>query len=115
MNNILDREYYNSHFPKFDENQFNQYSYKAEAMVLKYVNVDSINENNKDTLKDCICDVLNNLIFQDSIDGVSSISNGGYSKSFINTTHSDKRSTLDDIIAFWLGDTDLIKERWIAL
>ena len=115
MNNILDWEYYNSHFPKFDESQFNQYSYKAEAMVLKYVNVDSINGQNKDTLKDCICDVLNNVIFQDSIDGVSSISNGGYSKSFINTTHSDKRNTLEDIIAFWLGDTDLMKERWIAL
>lgn len=115
MNNILDWEYYNSHFPKFDENQFNQYSYKAEAMVLKYVNVDSINEQNESTLKDCICDVLNNVIFQDSIDGVSSISNGGYSKSFVNTTHSDKRNALEDIIAFWLGDTDLMKERWIAL
>lgn len=115
MNNILDWEYYNSHFPKFDESQFNQYSYKAEAMVLKYVNVDSINEQNEDTLKDCISDVLNNVIFQDSIDGVSSISNGGYSKSFINASHTDKRNTLEDIIAFWLGDTDLMKERWIAL
>ena len=33
----------------------------------------------------------------------------------INASHTDKRNTLEDIIAFWLGDTDLMKERWIAL
>ena len=115
MDNILDWEYYNSHFPKFDETQFNQYSYRAEAMVMKYVNQEAITDSNVRTLKDCISDVLNSVILDDSSEGVSSISNGGYSKSFTQVSHADKRNKLEDIIAFWLGDTELMKERWIAL
>lgn len=115
MNDILDWEYYNSHFPKYEENLFNQYSYKAESTVMKYVDKERLNEGNANTLKDCICDVLNTMILQESSDGVSSISNGGYSKSYTTETHTDKRSKLEDIITFWLSDTELLKARWIAL
>lgn len=113
MNNLLDWEYYNSHFPKVSENTFKALVYRAERTVLKQLNTDSFGDYETD-VKDCICCVLNELDTQEQSNGVTSISNDGYSKSFATSSKEEQKESIDDIIYQWLGDTGLINSKWVA-
>lgn len=114
MNNLIDWEYYNSHFPKVKEERFNQLSYRAERMVLKKLNTDNFGEY-EDDVKDCICCVINALDIHEKSNGITSTSNDGYSESYANSTSEENKQAITDIVYEWLGDSGLIKSGWIAL
>lgn len=113
MNNLIDWEYYNSHFPKLNEDRFNALSYQAERLVMKRLNKTELGDYEND-VKDCICVVINELDTQSKSNGVTSISNDGYSESYANSTKEENKQSIEDIIYQWLGDTGLIKSRWVV-
>lgn len=102
---IVDWEYYNSHFPKYSETDFEIYNYSAEVLVKKYIYkaYDDFTEDEKTKIKDCICNVINYLKLSDERKGVSSVSNQGFSVSY-NTQDDSTGYTLDSILIRWLGD-----------
>lgn len=110
---IINWEYYNSHFPKLSEDRFKALAYQAERLVLKRLNTTEFGEFEND-VKDCICNVINELDIQREYNGVTSISNDGYSKSFATSTKEGYAQSIEDIIYQWLGDTGLIKSRWVV-
>lgn len=101
---IVDWEYYNSHFPKLSETDFNKYNYSAETLVKRHIYkaYDEFTEDEQTKVIDCICNVINYLQFKEDTQGVSSVSNQGFSVSY---TQSDTASyTLDSVLMKWLGD-----------
>ncbi|MGX8833968.1 hypothetical protein ACWG0P_07115 [Amedibacillus sp. YH-ame6] len=94
-------EYYNSHFPKLAEDQFNKLIYKAQRIVTKKLIKKDLTEDETTDVKDCICNVLNYLQVAESHTGVTSASNDGYSESYENTaTFND---SINSIINEWIG------------
>lgn len=108
----VDWEYYNSHFPKLSEDDFNRYIYQATRIVLRRVDESLYDEEKETDVKDCICCVLNKLYEIEVSDNVSSVSNGGYSKSFVTSTKDEQDQSLEDILDEWLGF--IRKSKWVA-
>ena len=102
---VLDWEYYNSHFPKISEDEFNKYSYGAERKVMKKLNkpFEEYSENEQTDIKDCICNVLNYQSVINKTNGISSVSNDGYSESYVQKEESQAEDDLNSIINEWIG------------
>ncbi len=103
--NVLDWEYYNSHFPKINEEEFNKNVYSAERYVLKKLKK-SFNEYSTEqqiNIKDCICNVINYLASTSKYEGISSVSNDGYSVSYSQKTEMNTQKGLKSILNEWLG------------
>lgn len=103
---VLDWEYYNSHFPKLSENDFEKFRYGAERKVIKLLpkSFDEYNESEQADIKDCICNVLNYDYVSQKNSGKSSISNDGYSESYVNREQSDSQKDVNSIIDEWIGN-----------
>lgn len=114
MNNFVDWEYYNSHFPKIDKAQFDKLKYHAERIVLKRLSTTELTEEQETDVKDCICNVINQMDANDGKGGVASVSNDGYSVSYATSTSDEKKQSVEDIIQEWLGDSGLLKRRFVA-
>lgn len=101
---ILDWEYYSSHFPKLNEDEFKSLNYYATMLVLKQVNKSyaEMTEYEQTAVKDCICNVLNALIKYEK-SNISSISNDGYSESYREAKEESKQIELNRIYNEWLG------------
>lgn len=100
-----------------DEERFYNYIYRAQRSVLKRLNTDydDLTEDQQTDVKDCICDLINRVFsVSTASSGVSSISNDGYSETYIQTTADSEQSTIDSIIAEWLGGLGIMKQRFIA-
>lgn len=103
---VVDWEYYNSHFSKISEEQFNEHVYQSQRLVLKRLPKDfaEYTESEQIDIKDCICNVLNyKSVAEASANGVSSISNDGYSESYVQQSKSDVNDNVNSIIYEWLG------------
>lgn len=114
MNNLVSWEYYNSFFPKLSEDRFNQLIYRAERMVMKRLNTDQLTEEQEKEVMDCVCNVVNQLDVYERSSGLASISNDGYSKSFATSTSDEQKQSIDSIIEEWLGDTGLLKQKFLV-
>ena len=104
---VVDWEYYNSHFPKISEEQFSRYVYQSQRLVLKRLPKDfnEYTESEQTNIKDCICNVLNfKSAAEASVNGVSSISNDGYSESYVQKTSDQISEDINSIIYEWIGD-----------
>ena len=85
MNNFVSWEYYSSHFPKLNESKFNACVYQATVIVRNKLNKDfnDMTPDEQTKVKDCVCMLLNSELY--SIGSVSSVSNDGYSESYVNS------------------------------
>ena len=112
---IVNWEYYNSLYNKITEDDFD----KAETLAEKEVKlvIGSIRWNLLDStefyyeqLQDCICNVIDKMAdMQKSASGkgVSSVSNDGYSESYVVQTESQAKAELQSCIRAWLSGTGL--------
>ncbi len=116
MSQIVNWEYYCSLYDVVAENSFE----KAEALAEKEVRAvigpirwAAITEDTfgYEQLQDCICNVVNKMA-EDSKSGkgkgVSSVSNDGYSESYVVQTEEQLRSELHSSIRAWLSGTGLV-------
>lgn len=111
----VDYQYYNDHFPKVSEDRFNTLIYRSKRFVFNQLGVQkSLTRYEQRLIKDCICEVLNQVDINESTKGLSSISNNGYSKSFQTMDNTQQQQSIDDIIQSYFGGTRLLKSRFIA-
>lgn len=103
--NILDWEYYNSHFPKISEDEFNKLNYSCSVLVFNKLikDIEQLTEDEKTKVKDCICNVINYTYDVKESQNVSSVSNDGYSVSYRQKTNDEAKQELDNIFDTWLG------------
>lgn len=100
---LITWEYYNSHFNKLDEAQFNKVKYTAERLVLKRIrkSADELTENEKTDVIDCISCIINQVLSDERYsNGIQSISNDGYSVSYSESL--DTKSKIDEILRMWV-------------
>lgn len=111
----IDYQYYNDHFPKVSEDRYNALIYRCKRIVMNQLGVQkSLTRHEQRLIKDCICEVLNQMDINESTKGLASISNNGYSKSFQSTDSTQQQQSIDDIIQSYFGGTRLFKSRFIA-
>ena len=116
MLRLVDWEYYSSLHSKIREREFYEAEELAEKEVQRmigWVRWADITEETfgVDVLKDCICDVIDQLAVYDrsgSGKGLSSVSNDGYSESYVIQTESQKRNEIQNLIRASLSGTGLI-------
>ena len=113
--NIVTWEYYSSLHHIVSETQFEDACALAEKEV-KLV-IGPYRWNHLDTeafyfeqLKDCICNVIDKMaadVKSGKGNGLSSVSNDGYSESYVIQTEEQLRSELQGAIRAWLSGTGL--------
>ncbi|MGN0352392.1 MAG: hypothetical protein ACI4ES_12130 [Roseburia sp.] len=109
-------EYYSSLHDTVKQEDFD----RAEAMaekevqrVIGWIRWANINEETFgfDQLKDCICNVIDKMAVDSKSGkgkGVSSVSNDGYSESYVVQTEDQLRIELQSSIRAWLSGTGLV-------
>lgn len=115
MSAIVSWEYYNSLYSKISETDFTKVESLAEKEV-KLV-IGSIRWNMLDNtefyfeqLQDCICKVIDKMADMQNVasgKGISSVSNDGYSESYVLQTQSQAMAELQSCIKAWLSGTGL--------
>lgn len=116
MPQIVDWEYYSSLFSKVKEAEFNKAECLAEKEVMRVIGPIRWANITEDTfgyeqLKDCICNVIDKMTEDNKSGkgkGVSSVSNDGYSVSYVVQTEEQLRSELQSSIKNWLSGTGLV-------
>lgn len=116
MSKIVDWEYYNSLYDNVTEEDFDRLEARAESEVCMLIGPIRWANITEDTfgyqqLKDCICHVINKLIENNKHGigkGIASVSNDGYSKSFVVQTEEQARAELHGCIKAWLSGTGLV-------
>lgn len=116
MNNIVDWEYYSSLHNLVSQTDFEKAETLAEKEVALVVGQYRWNQiADADfyfgQLKDCICNVIDKMFEMKSSGvgkGVSSVSNDGYSESYVVQTESQARTELTMCIVDWLSGTGLV-------
>lgn len=100
---VLDWEYYNSHFPKLTEEDFNKSVYSSSVLVYRQLvkEIEELTENELTAVKDCICNVINYTF--SAQENISSVSNDGYSVSYVQKSRDETKKELNDIYDMWLG------------
>lgn len=103
--NILDWEYYNSHFPKISEDEFNKLNYSCSVLTeCKLIKpISELTENELIKVKDCICNVINYNYSVSESQNISSVSNDSYSVSYVQKTQEQSKNEIDNIFDTWLG------------
>lgn len=116
MPQFVDWEYYGSLHDKVTEENFERAEALAEKEVqlaVGWIRWASITEETFGfgQLKDCICAVIDKMA-ADSMSGkgkgISSVSNDGYSESYVVQTEEQLRSELQASIRAWLSGTGLV-------
>ena len=116
MTQFVNWEYYSSLHSKVTEEEFNRAEAQAEKevqLVIGWIRWANINEETfgYDQLKDCICNVIDKMAADSKSGkgkGVSSVSNAGYSESYVVQTEEQLRSELRSSIRAWLSGTGLV-------
>lgn len=116
MSQIVNWEYYSSLHNKISENDFDHAEALAEkevCFVIGPIRWAAITENTFGftQLKDCICNVMDKMAADAKSGkgkGVSSVSNDGYSESYVVQTEEQLRSELQKSIRAWLSGTGLV-------
>ena len=115
MNNIVTWEYYNSLYNKAKEGEFTKLEAQAERYVQSVIGQYRWNHVEEsafyfDQLKDCICQVVNMLVDFNrggAGKGLSSVSNDGYSESYVVRTASEYDKEIRTRIIHRLSGTGL--------
>lgn len=112
-------EYYSSLYNTVTEEEFAAAEKKAEKDVARVtgpihwaeIPQDIAGEIYEDQLKDCICKVINYKAQAPAAQGrgVSSVSNDGYSESYVLQTQSQADEELSMNIRTWLSGTGLVR------
>ena len=109
-------EYYSSLFNKVSKDDFDKAESLAEKEVcavigpIRWANI-TADTFGYEQLKDCICKVMDKMA-EDNISGkgkgISSVSNDGYSESYVVQTEEQLRNELHSSIRAWLSGTGLV-------
>lgn len=116
MSQIVTWEYYSSLYNTVTEDGFKKAEARAERevrAVIGPIRWAAITENTfgYEQLKDCICNVMDKMAADDKSGkgkGVSSVSNDGYSESYVVQTEEQLRGELQNSIKAWLSGTGLV-------
>lgn len=116
MNAIVSWEDYNSLYTTVDQTTFNRLEPLAEKQVRHVIGAgrwNSINPNHfyYGQLQDCICSVIDKLASYEKSGagrGLASVSNDGYSESYVVQTQSQVAGELRSCILQWLSGTGLV-------
>ena len=116
MSQIVNWEYYSSLYNVVDIDEFEKAELLAEKEVCAVIGPIRWAAITEDTfgyaqLKDCICNVMNKMTEDHKSgkgNGVSSVSNDGYSESYVVQTEEQLRSELQSSIRAWLSGTGLV-------
>lgn len=115
MLKAINWEYYNSHFANISEDEFNKIAYGCERVVLKRLKKPFEEQTPSDKLdiKDCICNVINYQNARKKYDGLSSVSNDGYSVTIDANSKQQYEANQTAIIKEWINN-NLLKDEFIA-
>lgn len=117
---LVSWEYYSSLYSTVSEADFPKAEALAEKEVIRIVglihwgelNLDDLDsELYGDQLKDCICKVVNFMAEAPKAQGkgVASVSNDGYSESYVLQKQSDALEELGKNIRSWLSGTGIVR------
>ena len=112
---IVNWEYYNSLYNKITEDDFEKAESLAEKEVKLVVGWPRWNALDSEAfyyeqLKDCICNTIDKMAGMQNVasgKGISSVSNDGYSESYVVQTESQAKAELQSCIRAWLSGTGL--------
>lgn len=115
MSAIVSWEYYSSLYNKITEDDFEKAEALAEKEVKLVVGFPRWNALDSEAfyyeqLQDCICNVIDKMAGMQNVasgKGVSSVSNDGYSESYVIQTESQAKAELQSCIRAWLSGTGL--------
>lgn len=115
MAQLVNWEYYGSLHSKVSKEEFDRAEALAEKEVQRvvgWIRWATITEETFgfEQLKDCICNVMDKMAADAKSGkgkGVSSVSNDGYSESYVVQTEEQLRSELRSSIRAWLSGTGL--------
>lgn len=116
MSQIVTWEYYSSLFGKVNKDNFEKAEALAEKEVCDVIGPIRWAVITEETfgytqLKDCICKVIDKMAADSKSGkgkGISSVSNDGYSESYVVQTEEQLRSELQSLIRSWLSGTGLV-------
>lgn len=116
MSQFVDWEYYSSLHDKVTKEAFERAEALAEKEVqhvIGWIRWANITEETFGfgQLQDCICNVIDKMTTDNKSGkgkGVSSVSNDGYSESYVVQTEEQLRSELQSSIRAWLSGTGLV-------
>ena len=120
MSAIVSWEYYSSLYSKVSETDFPKAEALAEKEVIRIVGLIHWSELNLehledeiygDALKDCICKVIDFMAEAPKAQGkgIASVSNDGYSESYVLQKQSDALEELGKNIRSWLSGTGIVR------
>lgn len=109
-------EYYSSLFEKVKEEEFEKAEKLAEKEVCAVIGPIRWADITEETfgyeqLQDCICKVIDKMAENSASakgKGISSVSNDGYSESYVIQTEEQLRNELRSSIRAWLSGTGLV-------
>ncbi len=109
-------EYYISFHNRVEQEEFARAEALAEKevqLVIGWIRWANITEEmfGYEQLKDCICNVIDKMAVDMQSGkgkGISSVSNDGYSESYVVQTEEQLRSELQSSIRSWLSGTGLV-------
>src|SRR5574344_605479 len=115
MNAIVSWEYYSSLYNKINEDDFERAEALAEKEVKRVIGIPRWNaldstEFYYEQLQDCICNTIDKMADMQNIasgKGMSSVSNDGYSESYVLQTQTQAMAELESCIRAWLSGTGL--------
>ena len=116
MSQLVNWEDYSSLFDKVPEGDFSRYERLAEIEIRNVIGPirwACITEQSfgYTQLKECVCNVVNALHDAEHSaqgKGIASVSNDGYSESYMMQTASQAKAELQKMIRYWLSGTGLV-------
>lgn len=116
MNAIVSWEYYTSLYNAVDEATFKKLEPLAEKEVRTIMGTPRWNSVNPshfyyEQLKDCICKLIDKLDGYEKSgvgEGLASVSNDGYSESYVVQTQAQKHAEIRTCVVEWLSGTGLV-------
>ena len=116
MSQIVNWEYYDSLHSSVKKEEFEKAEARAEKEVCRVIGPIRWATISEDTfgyeqLQDCICNVIDKMEEDKKSGkgkGVSSVSNDGYSESYVVQTEEQLRNELQSSIRSWLSGTGLV-------
>lgn len=117
MKQFVDWEYYSSLYDKVKKDDFEKAEMLAEqevSMVVGAIHYAQIDDTEPciDQLKDCICKVIDKMAENNKSGagkGISSVSNDGYSESYVIQTKEQETADLHRCIRTWLSGTGIVR------
>lgn len=116
MPQIVDWGYYSPLYKKIKETDFDRVEELAEREVrnaigpIRWANI-SADTFGYEALKDCICKVMEKMAEDEKGErnkGIASVSNDGYSETYVTVKPEEVRQELQSCIRMWLSGTGLI-------